>query len=290
MSRRDFSRQSVRRQLSGEGLRPKKSLGQNFLTDDGVLLDIVNSACLKEDSCVLEIGPGMGVLTRELAERAGCVTAVEIDRTILPVLEKNLQEYSHVNIVNGDILKVNLLELFKTYFGAKPVQVVANLPYYITTPIIMKLLETDIAISSVVLMIQREVARRLAAESGSRDFGAISLAVQYRAEVQHVRDVSPEAFEPMPKVWSSVVRLVPREKPPVSVLDETHFFHLIKSAFSQRRKTFINAVSSDGSIGIDKEGLKAVLTSLGLDANLRGETLGLNEFAQISNAIVRKKC
>ncbi len=289
MSGRDFSRQSVRRQLSGEGLRPKKGLGQNFLTDETVLADIVAAAALDADTCVLEIGPGMGVLTRELAKTAACVTAVEIDRTILPVLEKNLQAFHNVTIVNQDILKLDMQELFRTRFDGRRVKVVANLPYYITTPILMKLLEAQVPIDAIVVMIQREVAQRLAAHAGTKDFGAVTLAVQYRARVEHVRDVSPEAFEPMPKVWSSVIRLVPHEKPPVDLLDEAHFFQLIKCAFGQRRKTFVNAVGNGSIPGIGKEAVKGILTQLGFSENVRGETLNLEQFAQISNAMVRQR-
>ena len=289
MSRGDFSRQSVRRQLSGEGLRPKKSLGQNFLTDETVLADIVEAAGLTPETCVLEIGPGMGVLTQALAKRAGQVVAVEIDQTILPVLEKNLQGFDHVSVINQDILKVDLSQLFRSHFGERPVTVVANLPYYITTPIIMKLLEAKVPITSIVVMIQREVAQRLAAEAGSKDFGAVTLAVQYHAEVSTVRDVAPTCFEPMPKVWSSVIRLTPRQKPPVHLLDEKHFFRLIKSAFAQRRKTFINSVSHDLTPAVTKEQLKEILLAMDLNENVRGEALDIQQFAQISNTLVGEK-
>lgn len=289
MSNQDFSRRSVRRQLSGEGLRPKKAFGQNFLTDETVLLNIVGAAELSADSCALEIGPGMGVLTRELAQRAEKVTAVEIDTTILPVLSKNLEAYDNVSVINQDILKVDLHKLFEEQFGGRPARVVANLPYYITTPILMKLLESDVPIESIVIMIQREVADRLAAEAGSKDFGAITLAVQYRAEVEHICDVPPEAFEPMPKVWSSVVRLIPREKPPVSVTDEAHFFRLIKAAFAMRRKTLTNALSHDGSLHADKETVRALLAGMGLSESIRGECLTIEQFAYLSNNLIQNK-
>lgn len=284
----DFSsKKAVQKQLAGEGLRPKKGLGQNFLTDESVLLDIVCAAELDEESCVLEIGPGMGVLTSELAKRAGTVVAVEIDTSILPVLQKNLSAYDNVTVINQDILKVDLDRLFKEYFGDKPVKVIANLPYYITTPIIMKLLEEK-RIESIVVMIQREVARRLSANAGSKDFGAITLAVDYRAIAEPVRDVPPEAFMPAPKVWSSVIRLVRRDKPPVEVLDENHFFSLIKAAFGQRRKTFLNSVGA-ASLGVGKEELKELLNNLGISETIRGEALDIEAYAKISNALVKKE-
>lgn len=287
MGEKKFSKQAVRRQLAGEGLRPKKGLGQNFLTDDSVLFDIVEAAELSADSCVLEIGPGMGVLTRELAKRAGKVVAVEIDTTILPILEKNVAEFSNVTIVNRDILKVDLPALLRESFGDKPVKVIANLPYYITTPIIMKLLEESTTISSIVVMIQREVARRLASDAGSKDFGAITLSVQYRAKVKEIRDVAPECFEPVPKVWSSVIALLLREQPPVMVKDEKLFFTLIKAAFAQRRKTFLNSVSSF-DIGVDKECLKTILLEAGIAETVRGESLSMEQFAHIADEIYGK--
>ncbi len=284
----DFSsKKAVQKQLAGEGLRPKKGLGQNFLTDESVLLDIVSAAELDEDSCVLEIGPGMGVLTNELAKRAGTVVAVEIDTSILPVLQKNLSAYGNVTVINEDILKVDLDRLFDECFGDKPVKVIANLPYYITTPIIMKLMEEK-RIESIVVMIQREVARRLSAKAGSKDFGAITLAVDYRAIAEPVRDVPPEAFMPAPKVWSSVIRLVRREKPPVEVLDENHFFSLIKAAFGQRRKTFLNSVGG-ASLGACKEELKELLSRLGISETIRGEALDIETYAKISNMLVKKE-
>ncbi len=289
MKEKAFSKQSVRRQLAGEGLKPKKGLGQNFLTDDSVLLDIVEAAELDDNSCVLEIGPGMGVLTRELAKRAGKVVAVEIDTTILPILEKNVAEFSNVTIINQDILKVELDALLKEHFGDRPVKVIANLPYYITTPIVMKLLEETNGIASVVIMIQKEVAERFSTDSGSKDFGAITLAVQYHAEVSKVRDVSPECFEPVPKVWSSVIKLSLRGEPPVKVLDEALFFRLIKAAFAQRRKTFLNSVSATMGQDVTKEELRDILVQLGLGESVRGESLSIEQFAQIADEIVQKK-
>lgn len=282
-------KQAVRRQLAGEGLRPKKSLGQNFLTDETVLENIVAAADVTSESCVLEIGPGMGALTRELAKTAGHVAAVEIDTSILPVLEQNICEFSNVTVVNQDILKADLAALFADLFGTRSVKVIANLPYYITTPIIMKLLEEDLPITSVVIMIQREVARRLAAAPGTKDYGAITPVVQYKAEVTPICDVPPEAFEPAPKVWSSVIRLDLRQTPPVSVTDETHFFHVIRAAFAQRRKTFVNSAGSYPALGVKREDVKKVLQKLNFSENIRGEILGVEQFAQISNELVRER-
>ncbi len=282
-------KQAVRRQLAGEGLRPKKSLGQNFLTDETVLENIVAAADVTSESCVLEIGPGMGALTRELAKAAGHVAAVEIDTSILPVLEQNICEFSNVTVVNQDILKADLAALFADLFGTRSVKVIANLPYYITTPIIMKLLEEDLPITSVVIMIQREVARRLAAAPGTKDYGAITPVVQYKAEVTPICDVPPEAFEPAPKVWSSVIRLDLRQTPPVSVTDEAHFFHVIRAAFAQRRKTFVNSAGSYPALGVEREDVKKVLQKLNFSENIRGEILSIEQFAQISNELVRER-
>ncbi|MBQ9915478.1 MAG: 16S rRNA (adenine(1518)-N(6)/adenine(1519)-N(6))-dimethyltransferase RsmA, partial [Clostridia bacterium] len=266
---------------------PKKSLGQNFLTDEEVLSDIVSAAELSPDTCVLEIGPGMGVLTRELAKVAETVVCVELDTDILPVLGKNISEFQNVTVVNEDILKVDLDALFDKHFGDRPVKVIANLPYYITTPIIMKLLENK-RISDIVVMIQKEVAERLAAKEGTKDFGAISLAVQYRSEPRLVRHVPPTAFCPAPKVWSSFIRLCRLAKPPVTVKDEGHFFRLIKAAFGQRRKTFLNSVGNFPGISATKEDVRAVLEQLGIPETVRGEALSMEEFAKISDLLCKK--
>ncbi len=283
----DFKEKSVKRQLFQEGLAPKKSLGQNFLIDNSVLSDIVAAAELSADSCVLEIGPGMGVLTKELSREAERVVAVEIDRDMVAVLGQNLSDCQNVTVINQDILKVDLEALFDEHFGARPVKVIANLPYYITTPIIMKLLESP-RITEIVVMIQKEVALRLAAKEGTKDFGAISLAVQYRSEPQMVRHVPPEAFCPPPKVTSSVIRLVRREKPPVTVKDETHFFNLIKAAFSQRRKTFLNSVGNFPGLTATKEDVRTVLGEMGISETIRGEALSMAQFAEISDRLLEK--
>lgn len=281
--------QAVRRQLAGEGLRPKKSLGQNFLTDEAVLAEIVAAADITPDSCVFEIGPGMGALTRVLAASAGRVAAVEIDTSILPVLKKNTCEFSNITVINQDVLKADLPALMTELFGDRPVKVIANLPYYITTPIIMKLLEEPLPVTSIVIMIQREVARRLAAIPGTKDYGAITPVVQYKARVTPICDVPPEAFEPAPKVWSSVIRLDLRDRPPVEVIDETHFFHVIRAAFAQRRKTFVNSAGSYAPLGLSREDIKKVLQKLNFSENIRGEILNIEQFAQISNELSQKR-
>ncbi len=286
MSKKYARSRTDRRELKKEGVVPKKSLGQNFLTDEEVLSDIVSAAELSPESCVLEIGPGMGVLTRELAKAAKTVVCVELDTDILPVLGKNIAEFQNVTVINEDILKVDLDALFCEHFGDEPVKVIANLPYYITTPIIMKLLENK-RISDIVVMIQKEVAERLAAEAGTKDFGAITLAVQYKAEPRLVRHVPPESFCPAPKVWSSVIRLCRLEKPPVEVKDEGHFFRLIKAAFGQRRKTFLNSVSNFPGLSVTKDEVKDALDQLGISDTVRGEALSIEQFARISDILCK---
>lgn len=283
-----YSKKDVRNMLRAENLHFKKSLGQNFLTDENILMEISEAASLTNDDYVLEIGPGPGVLTRVLAQQAKKVVAVELDTDIISLLEKNLSDFSNVEIINKDILKIDLNEIFETRFDKKPFKVIANLPYYITTPIIMKLLESALPIKDIVVMVQKEVAQRLCAEPGKKEYGAISLSVSYRAETSIVCMVPPDAFVPEPKVWSSVLKLSMRKQPPVSVNDENYMFSLIKAAFSQRRKTFVNAVSSPGGLGIPKEELKSALSEMGFGDNLRGETLSLVQFAQISDYLQKK--
>lgn len=284
------SKKDVKQMLRTHDLYFKKSLGQNFLTDESVLSDIVGAAEITKDDFVLEIGPGPGVLTRELAENAARVVAVELDKDILELLSENISDYNNVKIINKDILKVDLEELSREYFDSKPFKVIANLPYYITTPIVMKLLESDAEIQSIVIMIQKEVAERLTAEPGTKDFGAISLSVNYYADAEIVRLVPPEAFVPAPKVFSSVLKLSVLDEPRVKVKDEAYLFKLIKASFSKRRKTFLNAISGESGIGITKEEARQALKELGFSENLRGETLSLVEFAQVSDLFLEKNC
>lgn len=279
------SSKAVKNMLAQRGLRFNKALGQNFLVDEGVLDNIINAAQITDDTCVLEIGPGIGVLTYELAKRAKKVVTVEIDKNLIPVLNENLSEFDNVTIVNQDILKVDLKQVFAEHFDGKKVKVIANLPYYITTPIIMKLLEEKPGLDSIVVMIQKEVADRLTAKPATKQYGAITLAVNYYCNPGIVCMVPPTSFVPMPKVWSSVIRLDVLDSPNVQVNSEKLFFRLIKASFGQRRKTFLNSVGNDAGLNICKEDIKNVLNKLGFSETLRGETLNLVEFAQISNEL-----
>ena len=282
------SSKSVRKNMAEHGLKFQKSLGQNFLTDASVLSQIVSAADLDKDSCVLEIGPGAGALTRELASVAGKVVSVEIDKNLIPLLTENTAEFDNVTIINEDILKVDLEKLFSEQFGGKPVKVVANLPYYITTPIIMKLLEEKPGIESIVIMIQKEVAERLLAEAGSKAYGAVTVSVNYYAKPSAVCLVPPEAFVPPPKVWSEVLKLDVLDEPPVQIKDETHFFNLVKAAFGQRRKTFLNSASNFPALTAGKEDIRKVLLSLGFPETIRGESFSISDFAAISNALLEQ--
>lgn len=279
---------NIKRQMSEHGLKFNKAFGQNFLSDETILEDIIYSAELDDETCVLEIGPGSGALTTRLAKHAKKVVAVEIDKGLIPLLSENLSEFSNVKIINEDIMKISLKELFNEEFKGEKVKVVANLPYYITTPILMKLLEENPGFESIVVMVQKEVADRLTAEPGSKNCGAITYSVNYYCETENVVNVPPEAFVPPPKVWSSVIKLTIRNKPPVSPANEKHFFSLIKSAFLLRRKTFINSVSSSNEINISKDSLKEILHELGISETIRGEALTLWQFSQISDAITRR--
>lgn len=279
------SAKSVREEMNAKGLKFNKAFGQNFLTDESVLEKIVDAAELNEEDCVLEIGPGMGVLTLELAKRAGKVISVEIDKNLIAPLKSTVKDFSNVEIINEDILKVNLAELFKEKFGEKQVKVVANLPYYITTPIVMKLLEDKLPISDIVIMIQKEVADRLTASAGKKEYGAISVSVNYFSKPEKIVDVPPHAFVPQPKVWSQVLKLSVYSEPPVKVKDEKKFFNLIKGAFGQRRKTLVNAAGNYPPLNTDKEKVKEALCALGLSENIRGEALSLTDFARLSDLL-----
>lgn len=289
MDHHSSSRQ-VRQSMNRHGLHFRKSLGQNFLTDDTVLEQIVSAAEIDGDTCVLEIGPGAGALTCRLAEKAHKVIAVEIDSGLIPLLRENTAEFQNVQIINRDILKTDIRRLLSEECEGRPVKVVANLPYYITTPIIMKLLEEKPGLSGVVIMIQKEVADRLTAQAGTKAYGAITLAVNYYARPSMVCLVPPEAFVPPPKVCSAVLKLDILKEPPVELADEAFFFRLIQAAFGQRRKTFLNSVGNAAQLNICKEDVKNVLNKFGICENIRGEALNLVQFAQISNELFVRNC
>ncbi len=269
----------------------QKKYGQNFLIDANILEKIIHSAEITEEDCVIEIGPGIGTMTQYLAEHAREVVAVEIDKNLIPILEDTLSEYHNVTIINEDILKVNIAGLANEKNGGRPVKVVANLPYYITTPIIMGLFESKVPLSSITIMVQKEVADRMQVGPGTKDYGALSLAVQYYAKPEVIINVPPACFMPRPGVGSSVIRLTRFAQPPVEVASEKKFFSIIRAAFNQRRKTLVNAlVNSSSLIGDDGNSRKATrsevceaLDKMGLSQTIRGEALTLEEFAEFSN-------
>lgn len=263
----------------------QKRFGQNFLIDAHVINKIVAAADIKKDDIVLEIGPGIGTMTQYLAEAAGHVYAVEIDKNLLPVLDETLSEYDNVTVVNNDILKVDIRELVSD----REVKVVANLPYYITTPIIMGLFENHIPASSITVMVQKEVAMRMQAGPGSKDYGALSLAVQYYAKPYIVANVPPNCFMPRPNVGSAVIRLTKHEKPPVEVEDEALMFRLIRASFNQRRKTLQNGIHNAANLSFSKEHVVDALNALGLPESVRGEALTLEQFAALANELKKEE-
>jgi len=271
-------------------LSANKNLGQNFLINENVVNNIVDSSSIGEDDVVIEIGPGLGNLTEELLKKAGKVIAIELDDRMTEILKDRFFMYKNFELINEDVLKVDLNSIIKEQksMGLKNAKIVANLPYYITTPIIMKLLEEKLDITSITVMIQKEVADRLIAVPGSKLSGAITYCVNYYAESESIMVVDNSSFIPEPSVSSEVIKLVIRNTPPVEVLDEENFFRLIKVSFMQRRKTFINSLVN-GGIFKDKEEAKTMFDSLDLDYNIRGEKLSMEKFAQISNYIVNKK-
>lgn len=262
----------------------QKRFGQNFLIDTHVLEKIVDEAGIDEDDCVLEIGPGIGTMTQYLCERAGRVIAVEIDKALIPILNDTLSSYSNVEIINEDILKVDITNLCNKYNNGRPIKVVANLPYYITTPIIMGLFESGCPLESITIMVQKEVADRMKCGPGSKDYGALSLAVQFYSNPEIVANVSPESFIPKPGVGSAVIRLTRYPKSPVEVDDEKYMFKLIRAAFNMRRKTMVNSLMS-GNLGLTKEEILSAIDKLNLSPQVRGEALTLNEFAALSNIL-----
>jgi 16S rRNA (adenine1518-N6/adenine1519-N6)-dimethyltransferase len=273
----------MREVLGRHGFHFSKSLGQNFLVDGAVLDRIADGAELTDQDAVLEVGPGIGVLTQVLCERAGQVVAVEIDRALLPVLEETLADYDNVEVVHGDILKLNLPELFDQKFVGQQVKVVANLPYYITTPIIMNFFEQKLPVERIVVMVQKEVADRMQAVPSTKAYGTLSIAVQYYAQARVVTVVPSGAFFPPPNVDSAVIALVRRDQPAVQVQDEAFFFRVVKAAFAQRRKTLPNTLSS--TMGISKDLIRQALDQAGIDPKRRGESLNLDEFGRLSDCL-----
>ena len=264
----------------------QKKFGQNFLIDTRVLERIIESAEITKDDCVLEIGPGIGTMTQYLAEAAREVVAVEIDKNLIPILQNDtLAAYDNVTIINDDILKVDINKIVQEKNNGQPIKVVANLPYYITTPIIMGLFESHVPLQSITIMVQKEVADRMQVGPGTKDYGALSLAVQYYAKPEIVANVPPNCFIPRPNVGSAVIRLTRHEVLPVQVKDEAYMFALIRASFNQRRKTLLNGLTNAGNLGVTKDQIMDALEKMGLPATIRGEALTLEQFGELSNLL-----
>ena len=281
-----YSPSTIREIKEKYGFRLSKSLGQNFLTDKNIIDKIVDAADIGKEDLVIEIGPGIGVLTAEAAERAGRVVAVEIDKNLIPILKDTLVGYTNIQVINEDVLKTDLNRIIAES-GCKRTVIIGNLPYYITTPIIMGLLEKGIEADSIIVMMQKEVADRIRSAPGSKTYGAISAAVQYYCTVELVASVPKEVFVPAPKVDSAVLKLNVRKDKPVRLDDEKMFFRCIKAGFGQRRKTLANSLQGVGSM--DKEEITECLHALGIDEKRRAETLSVEEFAEIANCFSRRE-
>lgn len=275
--------------LKKYNFRFQKKYGQNFLIDTHVLDKIIASAGITQEDFVLEIGPGIGTMTQYLCENARHVMAVEIDQNLIPILKDTLSSYDNVTVVNEDILKLDITRIAEEYNQAEPIKVVANLPYYITTPIIMGLFESHVPLESITVMVQKEVAERMQSGPGTKDYGALSLAVQYYSEAEIVANVPPNCFMPRPNVGSSVIRLTCHRKPPVQVKDEKLMFRLIRASFNQRRKTLQNGLSNDGGLHISKEQAAQAIEKLGVSPTIRGEALTLEQFAALSNIMIEMR-
>ena len=266
----------------------QKRFGQNFLIDTHVLEKIIREAHITKDDVVLEIGPGIGTMTHYLCESASKVFAVEIDNTLIPILNDTLSEYDNVTIINEDILKVNINKLVEEECGNRPIKVVANLPYYITTPIIMSLFENDVNIDNITVMIQKEVAERIVSKPGTKDYGALTLAVNFYSTPEIVANVPPNCFMPRPNVSSAVIRMTKDVEPKVKVADKELLFKLIKASFLQRRKTLVNGIGNFKELNITKDRVAEALKEMGLDENIRGERLSLSEFGELSDLLSEK--
>lgn len=263
----------------------QKKYGQNFLIDTHILEKIIGAAGISEQDCVLEIGPGIGTMTQYLAETAREVIAVEIDKALIPILQDTLSSYQNVTVMNEDILKVDINKLVLEKNGGKAIKVVANLPYYITTPIIMGLFESGVPLESITIMVQKEVADRMQVGPGTKDYGALSLAVQYYSRPEVMVQVPPTCFMPRPNVGSTVIKLHRYEKPPVDVRDEKKMFALIRASFNQRRKTLVNGLTNAANLNVSKEAVLRALEEMKLSSAIRGETLTLQQFAELSNRL-----
>ncbi|WP_314962298.1 16S rRNA (adenine(1518)-N(6)/adenine(1519)-N(6))-dimethyltransferase RsmA [Peptostreptococcus stomatis] len=286
MNRRLSSHSATMDLVKKHGFKFTKSLGQNFLIDDNIVDKIVAGAGIGPGDKIIEVGPGIGTLTREMASRAQNLMAVEIDKNLIPILEDTLEDYDNVKIVNEDIIKADIRGLIDENLGGGPVKLVANLPYYITTPIIMRFLEENINVTDIVVMVQKEVAERMNAQPGGKDFGALSVAVQYYCDTEIVAKVPRHLFVPQPNVDSIVIALRVRTERKYKVDDEDLYFKVVKAAFGQRRKTLLNSISSMGNLSKDQ--VKEALEEAGIDPKRRGETLSLDEFAILSNVIGNK--
>lgn len=271
--------------LNRHGFSFSKSLGQNFLIDRNVLDKIIDAADIKEDGCALEIGPGAGTLTQCLAARASKAAAIEIDSALIPILNETMSQYDNFTLIHKDVMEVNLPELTNQLFGDKPFCVAANLPYYITTPIIMTFLENRLNVTSMTLMVQKEVADRMAAAPGGKDYGALSVAVQYYTSVSLVCKAEPHCFMPQPKVASAVINLKVLKEPKVKAENEKLFFKIVKSAFGQRRKTLVNALTKSPYINLSKDSVIDALEVMGMNFGIRGERLSVEEFVELSNIL-----
>jgi 16S rRNA (adenine1518-N6/adenine1519-N6)-dimethyltransferase len=266
----------------------QKKFGQNFLINTGVLEDIIEASEITKDDFVVEIGPGIGTMTQYLCENAREVLAVEIDTNLIPILKDTLKEYDNVEVINQDILKIDINKIAEEKNNGRPIKVVANLPYYITTPIIMGLFESHVPVESITIMVQKEVADRMQTGPGSKEYGALSLAVQYYSNPKIVLNVPPSCFMPQPKVGSAVIKLTCHNNPPVEVDNEKMLFKVIRASFNQRRKTLANGLKNYGGIPLSKEQIQESIEELGVEANIRGEKLSLEQFAQLSNIINKK--